>query len=488
MASRVSSAPNATARAACAALAGSLMERAYRIGHRDSDGHQALDMLRVAAQSPNPSAACEASIRSARLAGELARDPAVTYAELSRAKSPGFLGAPTRAAGMSGAQCVAKLDADLDLIAAFQASSAESATPVAPATSQARSSSPPSPAATSPRPPQIERVETWPGSDTARVVLFLDRAASYRVDDESGLSPSTALDFDGLDLSVTTPREVSPGPGILRTVRLEPTSTGTRVFVELDGAGWRRVFHLTDPYRVVIDVARHRPGSRVAGTPVVSRVVLDPGHGGKDVGAVGPRGLREKDVTLDVARRAATALVEQGIQVILTRDDDRLPTLEERTARANSAGADLFVSIHCNASEWKGHRGVETYVLDATRDELAARIAARENATPLGRGDELAAILGRIRLADQARQSSHFAYLLQRASMGALQTRYQDVTDGGVHTAGFFVLFGASMPSVLFEASYLSNPVEEARLDTSEYRQLLADAIVNAIRAYRLGK
>jgi N-acetylmuramoyl-L-alanine amidase len=200
------------------------------------------------------------------------------------------------------------------------------------------------------------------------------------------------------------------------------------------------------------------------------------------------RGLREKDVTLDVARRAAPALTEQGMEVMLTRDDDRLPTLEERTARANAFGADLFVSIHCNASETKGHRGVETYVLDATRDELAARVAARENSTPMGHGDELAGVLNRIRFADQVRQSTHFAYLLQRASMGALRARFQDVSDGGVHTAGFYVLAGASMPAVLFEVSYLSNPTEEARLDTGDYRQLLADGIVNAIRAYRLGR
>ncbi len=127
----------------------------------------------------------------------------------------------------------------------------------------------------------------------------------------------------------------------------------------------------------------------------------------------------------------------------------RLPTLEERTARANAFGPDLFVSsIHCNASETKGHRGVETDAFDATRDELAARVAARENSTPMGHGDELAAVLNRIRFADQVRQSTHFAYLLQRASMGALRARFQDVSDGGVHTAGFYVLAGASMPAV----------------------------------------
>jgi len=488
VAARVASAPNAQARAACAELAGGLLERAFRIAHRESDGHQALDILRVAAQGPDPNAACESAIRAARLAGELARDPSVTYVELSHLKAPGLLSAPKPAWATSGARCSLRLDTDLAVLAAFQASPSEGVPPGDPMVAQPGAASPSSPASAFTKPPQVERVDTWPGSDTARVVLLLSRPAAYRVDDENGLSPSTSLDFDGVDLGADAPREVSPPSGILRSIRMDPTSTGTRVSIELDGAGWRRVFHLTDPYRVVIDVARHRPGGRGTGAPVVSRVVLDPGHGGKDAGAIGPRGLREKDVTLDVARRAAPALMSQGIQVILTRDDDRLPTLEERTARANGSGADLFVSIHCNASEWKGRRGVETYVLDATRDELAARIAARENATPLGRGDELASILDRIRLADQARQSSHFAFLLQRASMGALRTRFQDVADGGVHTAGFYVLVGASMPSVLFEASYLSNPAEEARLDSSEYRQLLADAIVNAIRAYRLGR
>ena len=109
--------------------------------------------------------------------------------------------------------------------------------------------------------------------------------------------------------------------------------------------------------------------------------MLDPGHGGKDTGAVGPSGVKEKEITLDVAHRVAPVLAGQGIQIVLTRDDDRFVSLEERTARANAFAADLFVSIHCNASESKGRRGVETYVLDTTRDEIAGRGAARENAT-----------------------------------------------------------------------------------------------------------
>jgi N-acetylmuramoyl-L-alanine amidase len=217
-------------------------------------------------------------------------------------------------------------------------------------------------------------------------------------------------------------------------------------------------------------------------------MVLDPGHGGKDTGAVGPDGLKEKDVTLDVARRAASILDGQGIQVALTRDDDRFVSLEERTARANAFGADLFVSIHCNASEIKARRGVEAYVLDTTRDEIAARVAARENATTQAASADLTAILGDLRMVDQSRRSLRFAHLLGRTASSALEARYGDAVDGGVHTAGFYVLVGADMPSVLFETSYISNVTEEQRLGSEEYRQVLADAITNAVRAYREGR
>src|SRR5690606_1917179 len=134
-------------------------------------------------------------------------------------------------------------------------------------------------------------------------------------------------------------------------------------------------FHLLEPYRVVIDVARHAPGA----DRKVSRVVIDPGHGGNDPGALGPTGLREKDVTLAIAHKVAPILARIGIEVALTRDDDRYVTLEERTARANAYGADLFVSIHCNAAENKTRRGIESYVLDTTTSDMAGRVAAREN-------------------------------------------------------------------------------------------------------------
>jgi len=177
-----------------------------------------------------------------------------------------------------------------------------------------------------------------------------------------------------------------------------------------------------------------------------------------------------------------------GLTVLLTRDDDRYVPLEERTARANAFGADLFVSIHCNAAENRLRHGVETYVLDTTKDEIASRIAARENATSQAATAEIGSILASLRLADQANHSTHLADLLQHTAMVSLREAYHEVHDGGVHTAGFYVLVGARMPSILFETSYISNPAEETRLATEDYKQRLADAVVNAVRAYREGR
>jgi N-acetylmuramoyl-L-alanine amidase len=162
--------------------------------------------------------------------------------------------------------------------------------------------------------------------------------------------------------------------------------------------------------------------------------------------------------------------------------------LEDRTARANAFGADLFVSIHCNAAENRGRHGVETYVLDTTKDDIASRVAARENATSQAATAEIGSILASLRLADQASRSTRLAELMQKSTMASMREHYKDVADGGVKTAGFFVLVGARMPSVLFETSYISNALEEQRLSTEDYRQVLADAVVNAVRAYRQGR
>ena len=496
------------------ATAARLYERVWREGGRDQDAKEALDLYRKAAHDPQTAGACEAALSAAELAGDVAHDGATTYAELYRAErrfasvaegdaGTGGGGAASAAGGASGAgggasgagTCRRDLASALGLLEAFRppqrvleaideglAGEGEIPTNLGAAADAGIAVAPV-------RPPQIARIESWPGKDAARVVVVLDRTAPYRVGDEmvaGTRSPRTFVDLDGVDLGSVV--RDTPATGIVSRIHAEATSTGSRVSLDLDGHAWRRVFHMAEPYRIVVDVARNPPGVKGRNARTVSRVVLDPGHGGKDTGAVGPGGVKEKDVTLDVAHRVAPILSNDGIQVVLTRDDDRFVSLEERTARANDFNADLFVSIHCNASEGRGRRGTETYVLDTTRDEIAARVAARENATTQAASAELASILGGMRMADEAARSTRFAQLLQRASTTAVQARFGDAVDGGVHTAGFYVLVGARMPSVLYETSYISNPTEESRLGTSDYRQLLADAIANAVRAYREGR
>jgi N-acetylmuramoyl-L-alanine amidase len=350
-------------------------------------------------------------------------------------------------------------------------------------------SAPPSEARAPARPPQVTRIDWWPGREAARVVVALDRPAAYRVGDEvpaGGTDPRTFLDFDGVELGPIQNDILAQG--IVTRIRAEATTTGSRVWLQFDGHAWRRVFEMREPYRIVVDVARRPPGVQGTGPRTVSRVVLDPGHGGSDRGARGPSGLEEKDVVLDIAHRVAPVLAAQGIQVVLTREDDHFVSLEERTARANAFGADLFVSLHCNASEGRARRGIESYVLDTSRDEIAARVAARENATTQAASAELASILGGLRMAEGTNRSKRLAQLLLRTSTTAVQAKYGDAVDGGVHAAGFYVLVGARMPAVLFEASYISNAIDEQRLAGGEYRQLLADAIANALRAFREGR
>jgi N-acetylmuramoyl-L-alanine amidase len=484
------------------ATAARLVERVWRVEGHERDASEAIEMYASAARDPAAPGACEAALQGARLSGDVAHDATVAYEQLYRAQRrfssarvderaalDGLVGG--RSAADGGISCPREVEEALARLAAFRpAQRILDAIDVGLAGEGTSASVLPDNAApVAGKAPQIVRVESWPGRDTARVVVVLDRAAPYRIGDEplggSGAA-RTFVDLDGVDLG-DAPRATA-GEGIVARVQAVATSTGSRVSIDVDGRAWRRSFVMHDPYRIVIDVAHHPPGAAARARRAVARIVIDPGHGGKDTGAVGPDGLKEKEVTLDVAHRAASILGGQGIQVVLTRDDDHFVSLEERTARANAFSADLFVSIHCNASEIKGRRGVEAYILDTTRDEIAARVAARENATTQATSADLKAILGDLHLADQSQRSTRFAQLLDRAATSALGARYGDAVDGGVHTAGFYVLVGADMPSVLFETSYISNLTEEQRLGSDEYRQILADAIANAVKAYREGR
>jgi N-acetylmuramoyl-L-alanine amidase len=215
-------------------------------------------------------------------------------------------------------------------------------------------------------------------------------------------------------------------------------------------------------------------------------VVLDAGHGGHDEGATGPSGLQEKDLVLDVARRLAERLRSRGVRVVLTRDADRFLSLEERTAVANDARADLFLSIHANASRSKKPKGVETYFasLDAT-DDHARATADRENdalgakAPKFRRDDPLAAILGDLIETQHLQESSEFAKLAQLEL-----SRLDRAPSRGVKQAPFVVLMGVQMPASLVEIGFLSNPSEEARLRRGRSRDGIAEALADAVSAF----
>jgi len=224
--------------------------------------------------------------------------------------------------------------------------------------------------------------------------------------------------------------------------------------------------------------------TRVLGLKL-GRVVLDPGHGGYDVGTHGPSGLYEKDLVLDVAQRLG-ALVEErmGSEVIYTRSDDTFIPLEERTAIANQHRADLFLSIHANSSPYRSAAGVETYILNFTTSKTALEVATRENASSERSVFDLKDTLNKIALKDKIDESREFASRLQTSLWAISGKQNAAAQNRGVKKAPFVVLIGAQMPSVLAEIGFLTNAGDEALLRKNEQRQKIAEALYKGIAAY----
>jgi len=216
-------------------------------------------------------------------------------------------------------------------------------------------------------------------------------------------------------------------------------------------------------------------------------IIIDPGHGGKDPGAIGYRGTKEKDITLDVAKRLVKKIERNmNINTILTRDEDVFIRLEDRTKLANSENGKLFISIHANSAEDRRANGFETYMIGTNKNAAAVRTAARENAVlDLEGGNtkkltDEALIKATIAQSGFANGSEQFAALVQEEMNKRLQSK-----DRGVKQAGFYVLAYASMPNVLIELGYISNPSEEKKLKSSQYKDALATSIYRAIEQYQ---
>jgi N-acetylmuramoyl-L-alanine amidase len=480
--------------------AAELRERIWRLERREGDALEAIELYRAAGRLGGD-ANCDSPIRQTLLEAELRGDPGAAYRSiyLARARAP--------------RDCRARIDAALTALGAFKPLPSvlaeldrelmsQRGAGVVPAAAKPVASIKQDPAgpivvptlaSNPPRGPvRITSVERYGARDAARIVVFVTHPSTFDV----GFLPAQSPER-GPRLFVDIEKAAYQGPlafdvgGIVEKVRLGKQKSGTRVVLDLKTDAYRKIFYLPEPFRLVIDVSNKPPQAAdpaPRGPRSIRRVVLDPGHGGHDPGAIGPSGLREKDVTLDVAHRTAPLIArELGIVTLLTRDGDDFVALDERTARANAFQADLFVSIHCNATEDGAGRGVMTFVLDESRDQLAALIAARENAASAAAGAELANVMSRVLDGGSLSRSLRFAELLQRSAMGSIKASYPGVVDHGVKRAGFYVLAGARMPAVLFETSFISNSEGETQLNTGDYRQKIADAIVNAVRAYREG-
>lgn len=339
----------------------------------------------------------------------------------------------------------------------------------------------------------VKGIRYWSSAGYTRVVVDLSSSVEFS---SNRLSNPDRIYFDlkNSRLKKEFKTTLPVGDGLLKSVRAGQFDAQTvRVVLDLEEIKDFNTFILDNPTRLVIDVN----GVEIAKKPetplVKRRIVIDPGHGGHDPGAVGPTGLYEKDVVLDIALKLKEILLTDPFnEVLLTRETDRFISLEERTAMANRKNADFFVSIHANASPVRKAKGIETYLLNWTNDEEAMRVAARENKISLKKMremhrqmDTLGMILNDLSRDSKRNDSIKLANYIQQSMISTLNNeRNYKSMDLGVKQALFYVLFGARMPSVLVEVSFISNPQEEQLLSNESYRVQIAKAIAKGLNIY----
>jgi len=358
----------------------------------------------------------------------------------------------------------------------------------------------------------VRQIKHLSSGDYTRVVIYCKQKARYSEVQyikpnpaEGAGSPRLFIDILDARLAPGADRPLAINDGLLVRVRAgQFTPDKVRVVMDVDSIDpeQTRVFPMEETggdYRIVIDVSAPKKKaakktSRVEPEPpkkTIRRIVLDPGHGGKDPGAVGPTGLMEKDVSLAIALKARDIIrLSQNLDIILTREKDVFLPLEERAAYANMVHIEdetLFISIHSNASEDDRARGIETYILDTTNDRAAKRLAALENKVSIETIDAFQAEKGLIfKLFQKAKadESYELALDVQKALVSELRPEYSDIGNHGVKEAPFFVLMGAKMPCILVELSFISNPQEEKRLKNPDYQNLLAQSISDGIAEF----
>jgi N-acetylmuramoyl-L-alanine amidase len=348
----------------------------------------------------------------------------------------------------------------------------------------------------------VREIRYWSGATHTRIVIDLDKEVAYKdqllkKDIALDKPPRLFIDLTRAKLSPELKEPISMEAGILKRIRAgQYTPDTVRVVLDLDSIADYKIFPLKDPFRVVIDVLgtaqlpQKEETAKVSPLPAQPRpfkLVLDPGHGGEDPGAIGPTGLKEKDVVLRISTKVRDKVRKDlGWDVVMTREDDRFIRLEDRTAIASTEEGRLFVSIHANASRDRGIRGIESYVIGTTTNKDALRLAAKENNISPRQVSDLQIILTDLKLNDPTKviPSRQLAECVQTALVDNLQKKYRQAKDLGVKQAPFIVLVGAEMPSTLIEVSFISNPVEERMLKDEDYLDALTDAIVAGLKRY----
>ena len=354
------------------------------------------------------------------------------------------------------------------------------------------------------RPPglgDVRDVRTWSYEGYTRVVLELShevdlsKASLVRLaaNRHAGRPERLYLDVPEVWVGRRYEEGVEVGDGLLAGVRVgQNTLRNSRLVIDLERYDHHRLFTLPSPARIVVDVygdhvdpAPDANGRLPAGLRRVRTVVVDPGHGGRDPGAAGLFGLREKDVNLSIAKRLAKRLEERGFRVVLTRDDDRTLDLEERTAIAESARGDVFISIHANASRRAKTRGIEIYTLDENHERHSLDVASRENGVPASKLDPLQRALARLRVDEVGSHSTRLAGLVHEEVIASAQKRDRSLPDLGVKKGPFYVLFMSSMSSVLVETGFLTNKKDAKLLKSAKFQRELAESIAAGVAGYR---
>ncbi|MBW2229832.1 MAG: N-acetylmuramoyl-L-alanine amidase [Deltaproteobacteria bacterium] len=355
----------------------------------------------------------------------------------------------------------------------------------------------------------VKAVRTWSYPDYTRVVIELTRPvqieeeALVRLAADRGAKRPERLYVDLPEIWVGREYKdgVPVGDGLLQAVRLgQNTLRKSRLVIDLQRYGSHRMFTLPSPDRLVVDVYGARGGARTSPAtgggqkkavrlPMAIRplrtVVIDPGHGGKDPGAIGIGGIREKDVNLRLAKLLARRLRARSFKVVMTRSRDRYVDLEERTAIAESSDGDIFVSIHSNAARSRALRGIEIYYLDEGHKRHNLEVAARENGVQPGQLDSLQRTLSRLRVSEASHHSRTLATFVHDDLVAGLAQTHRSVPDLGVKRGPFYVLFMSSMPAILIETGFLTNRQDAKLLRSEDYLDTLAAQIASGLGHYR---